>query len=303
MRLRRTMFWVNGPDFTNLEEVINSNTDAVQLDLEQHVNGPDKIRARDNLCRILKEVDFKGKEKVVRINHPDTQLGIDDLAAVLPCMPDAVRIPKTERVETVLKVDRIITDFEKKNGLPHNTIEILLLLETPIGINNGYRLDTCCDRVTGVGLGAGDLTTCMHVRRSMRMGNMQLVYAKQKMVLDAKAAGIGVADTVVGCSKDFGPEAVMEFVRADTELDKEMGFTGRSVGMLEHVDMINEILSPSAQEIEDAEAVVKAYERQQAEGREDVYLNGKWVDPDVYLSSKYIAEIGAAIRKKKSYKG
>lgn len=298
MRVRRTLFWVNGPDFANLDAVLKTNTDAIQFDLEQHCPGPDKLRARENLCRILKERDLGTKEKIVRINHPDTQLGIDDLNAILPCRPDAIRIPKAEHVETVLKVDRIITEFERENGLPQNTIEILILLETPLGIMNGYELDSCCPRVTGVGLGAGDLTTVMHVKRSTRKGNIQLVYAKQKMILDAKAAGIGVADTVVGTNDPAEQEKIREFVREDTELDKEMGFTGRSVGTLDHVDMINDIFAPKEEEVEKARIIAQAYEAAMAAGEKDAYLDGKWIDPDEYTSSRYVLDLADAISKK-----
>ena len=298
MRVRRTLFWVNGPDFANLDDVLKTNTDAIQFDLEQHCPGPDKLRARENLCRILKERDLGTKEKIVRINHPDTQMGIDDLDAILPCMPDTIRIPKAEHVETILKVDKIITEFEKKNKLPRNTIEILILLETPLGIMNGYALDSCCQRVTGVGLGAGDLTTAMHVKRSTRKGNIQLVYAKQKMVLDAKAAGIGVTDTVVGTNDPAELARIKDFVREDTEVDKEMGFTGRSVGTLDHVDMINDIVAPSFQEVEIARTIVTAYEKSKEAREADAYLNGKWIDPDDYVSSKYILELAEAISRK-----
>jgi len=297
-RARRTQFWCNGPEYKNLKEILASNADVVQLDLEQHVPAPNKQEARDNLANILKTVDFGGKEKAVRINDPNTEEGIKDLEQILPCHPDSIRIPKVENVETVKLVDEILTKFEKEHNIPLGTFEIGIGLETPIGLMRGYEIFTASKRVTTSNLGAGDLTTSMHIKRCLRPGNTQLLYAKQKLVMDALAAGIDVADTNVTTNNPAEKEAFLQFVKSDTELDKEMGFTGRSVGMIEHIDIINDIYTPSDEEVKKAYHLVEVADSYYNKGEKHAYLDGKWIDPDVYNTAKWTIETIEAIRRK-----
>ena len=138
--------------------------------------------------------------------------------------------------------------------------------------------------MTGLTLGAVDLTTALGVKRDLTEKSLQLVYAKQKLVMDARAAGVDAFDTAVFCPEGENPD-VEAFVRTDTEDDKKLGFAGRGLTNLRHVPIINAVYSDSAKEIDFARRVVAAYENAPEEEKAHLYVDGKYVDVPVYQAA------------------
>lgn len=293
MRLRRSLVWVSGYDLDKLRKAIDSNVDAIVLDLEDGVTVNQKPEARACAYKALKEWDFKGKERVVRVNALDTEFFKEDLEQVLPAIPDAIRLPKCESVEYVLEMDRQLTELEKKYQVPEGSIELILMVETAKGIMKCYEMASCCKRVTAMGVGMEDLTASMGVARNYELGSQDLLYARQKLVLEAKAAGVQALDSGVLFSGD--PEYMIQ----DTLKDKRDGFEGRSLSDLSHVDLINQCFSPSEEEAEWAEKIIAAYKNAVEEGRSEVEIDGKFVDPPVVAKAETIKARMALIEGKK----
>lgn len=292
MKLRRSLVWVSGYDLDKLKKAIDSNVDAIVLDLEDGVTVNQKPEARACAYKALKEWDFKGKERVVRVNGLDTEFFKDDLEQVLPAIPDAVRLPKCESVEYVLQMDRHLTELERKYGVPEGSIELILMIETAKGIMKCYEMASCCKRVTAMGVGMEDLTASMGVARNYELGSQDLLYARQKLVLEAKAAGVQALDSGVLFSGD--PDYMVQ----DTLKDKRDGFDGRSLSDLSHVDIINQCFSPTKEEAEWAGRVIAAYKKAVEEGCSNVEIDGKFIDPPVVAKAEKIMERLAQIEKK-----
>lgn len=291
MRVRRSLVWVNGYDMDKLRAAIDSECDTIVLDLEDGVTVPQKAEARKKTFDALKNWDFKGKERAVRVNGMDTPFFKDDLE-VLEALPDAVRLPKCETVEYVLAMDKILGGLEKKHGLPENSIEIILMIETPLGIMNCYDLARCCKRVTAMGVGMEDLTASMQVTRNYELRSQDLLYARQKMILSCKAAGVQAIDSGVLFNGD------LDFYYQDCLNDKRDGFEGRSVGDLNHIPLVNKAFSPSEKEIDWAERIIKAYNEATEKGQSDVYVDGKYVDPPVVAKATLIMDRKRRIEEK-----
>lgn len=292
MKLRRSLVWVSGYDLDKLKKAIDSNVDAIVLDLEDGVTVNQKPEARACAYKALKEWDFKGKERVVRVNGLDTEFFKDDLEQVLPAIPDAVRLPKCESVEYVLQMDRHLTELERKYGVPEGSIELILMIETAKGIMKCYEMASCCKRVTAMGVGMEDLTASMGVARNYQLGSQDLLYARQKLVLEAKAAGVQALDSGVLFSGD--PDYMVQ----DTLKDKRDGFDGRSLSDLSHADIINQCFSPTKEEAEWAGHVIAAYQKAVEEGRSNVEIDGKFIDPPVVAKAETIMERLAQIAGK-----
>ena len=301
MKVRRTLVFANGYDFDKIRAVIDSDADAITLELEDLCPEPRKDEARDGAVKVLREWDFKGTDKIVRINSPETERGRRDLEAILPAHPDAIRLPKCETVEYVKSVDKYLTDFEKANGLPINSIELILVIESPLGIINCYEMASCAKRITGVGLGAYDLCCEMGIDRDLTAGSVQLLYAKQKMVMDAKAAGVDVFDTTVVCVPGEA-DKMNDFIRADTEAIRMMGFTGRSISMLPHVEIVNKVFEPTPEQITHASNVVSGWNEAMARGEKEVYIDGKFIDPPIVGRAQRTLDLYQAIEHKRSLK-
>ena len=215
-KVRRSLAWVIGGDDQKLQEALASEADVITFELEDLCPAGAKEKARAWVVETLRHTDFGSKEVAVRINSFDSPWGRRDLEAVLPCLPDIIRLPKCENPRDVLDVDAIITQYELTHDKPRNTVELFLMIETPLGVRNAYELASCSSRVTGLTLGAVDLTTALGVKRDLTEKSLQLVYAKQKLVMDARAAGVDAFDTAVFCPEGENPD-VEAFVRTDTE--------------------------------------------------------------------------------------
>ena len=116
LKLRRSLLWVPSNKWDRILEGINSNADCIVLDLEDLVPIKEKVIARDMACKALKELNFRGKERIVRINPINTTLGQEDIAAITKCKPDAIRLPKCESTEYILQLDNAYK-YKKKNIL------------------------------------------------------------------------------------------------------------------------------------------------------------------------------------------
>lgn len=285
MRLRRTIYWANGLALDNLKKAIASDVDAICMDLEDGILPMNKKACREATAEVLRTWDFRGKERLVRVNKFGTEYLEEDLAVILPAKPDALRIPKAEKVEDLLAMDARLEKFEKENGMEKNAIEMVLMIETALGMYRCYELASCCERITAVGIGMEDFTTSMGLEeRRYIPGNPDLTYARQKMVLDCLAAGVQPIDSGVLFNGN------VEYMREDTQIDKYQGFVGRSVGDLAQVDIINEVFAPSQKNVDWAARVLSGWENAMATGNGDLYVDGKFVDPPVVEKATAIME-------------
>ncbi len=64
-RLQRSELAVPGSSPKMFEKALNSDADYIFLDLEDAVSPNDKITARENVIQALKELDWKGKGKIL----------------------------------------------------------------------------------------------------------------------------------------------------------------------------------------------------------------------------------------------
>lgn len=288
MRVRRSLAFCQAINPDGVKRLIEGNVDCIVLDLEDGVVVTRKAENREKTLDILLNWDFHKKEKVVRINGPDTPFYKEDMDQVIrPGLPDAVRLPKCETAEYVLGVSEDLAKIEKDAGLAPNSIELILMIETPLGIMNTYQLCTCCERVTTVGIGMEDLTASVGILRRYELNCLDLLYARQKMILEAKSAGVQAIDSGILF------HASEDWIYQDSLNDRNMGFTGRSCSARypDLVDAVNKAFSPSEDEIEWAHKVVDAYEKAKAIGNSDVYVDGKFVDPPVVGKAQNVIDL------------
>lgn len=289
MKLRRTLLWVNGNDEEKFNKAVLSDADVLVFDLEDGIPAPQKAQARTMVAKFLRR-DVRGKERAVRINHLDTAEAALDLAAILPAVPDAIRLPKCETVEYVLRLDGILADFERANNLPQNRIEIILMIETALGALNCEKLATCCKRVTAMGIGMEDMTASLGLKRYYELNSHDLLYVRQKIVLAACAAGVQPLDA---CALFLGN---VDYITKDTETIKRDGFVGRSVYDLQQVDAINAVFTPTLEEIDWSRRVLDTYDAAKDSGISEIRVDGMYIDPPVIAKAQRILEQEKAIR-------
>lgn len=280
MRIRRSIAWCCGSDFNRARQHLSGPTDAICLDLEDTAPPKMKPTARLGALEMLRNWDFRGKERILRINGVGTEDYEKDMREVVtPGLPDAIRLPKTERAEDVLRLDRELSEIEYAAGLAKDSIEVLAMIESPLGVINAYEIASCCKRVTALSIGMEDLTAEMGVPRSYDLTTPDLLYARQHVVLAAKAAGIQAIDSGFNKSQDF------TFNRPYNEASRQMGFDGRSVADPEQAEVANEIYRPTAEELDWARRAKAQYEENAARGEDGGRVDGRHLCAAAYAKA------------------
>ena len=280
--MRRSMLFLPG---NNPNMLINANylgADAVIFDLEDAVSPAEKDAARILVRNTMRYMDLKGCEVIVRINSVDTDYWKADIDAILPEKPDLILLPKTSVPKDALVADEYMTEVENKLGLSQGTVGLIALIETALGVENSYAIASCSERVKALFLGAEDLTADLQCIRTKE--GREIEYARARLVVAARAAGIDVYDTPFTDVNDD------EGIVVDANLAKSLGFTGKASISPRHVDIINEVFSPTKADIDYAYEVMDAIRLAKEQGKGAISLHGKMIDaPIVARAERTIA--------------
>ncbi len=292
--MRRSMLFLPG---NNPNMLINGNclgADSVIFDLEDAVSPDEKDAARILVRNTMRYMDFRGCEIIVRINSIDTPYWQKDIDAILPYTPGLILLPKTGSAADVLAADAYITAAEEKLGIKTGTVGLMPLIETALGVENAFAIASASGRIKALFLGAEDLTADLQCKRTKE--GREIEYARTRLVMAARAAGIDVYDTPFTDVNDD------EGIEIDATLAKSLGFSGKASISPRHVDVINRVFSPTLPEIDYAYEVMEAIALAKKQGKGAIALRGKMIDaPIVMRAQRTIAmaeALGLARREK-----
>lgn len=297
------MLFVPANSWRMITTAATEGGDAVILDLEDACPIAEKetgrIFARDSIP-MLKE---KGMDVFVRVNSFDTELTEEDISYVVVSGLDGVMLPKAESKEDILNLDQLLKFEEEKKGILPNTIAILPLLESPKGISAVSEIISGSQRIIGVSFGAGDYSreigagmgvTSLSPEEYFLMAS----HPRSCIALAARAAGILAID-----SPFFGLVIDIEGLIKESRKVKLIGFTGKLLVHPRHVDSVNQVFSPSKDEIDFARRVIKAYEEAKAKGLGATSLGGRMIDYGSYRRGLNLISIADKIAERERRKG
>lgn len=260
--------------------------DSIMLDLEDSVTMAEKDAARLLVHNALKTIDYGTTEMVVRINPLNTPYGKKDIEAVVKAGVHVIRMPKTETAEEVVEVEREIEKVEREIGCLGRT-QIMAAIESTLGVVNAYAIATASNkRMMGIALGAEDYCANLKTQRSPE--GMELLMARQTIVVAARAAGIDALDTVYSNLND------METFRKEVELIHQLGFDGKSIINPRQIEIINEVFTPTQKAIDKALAVIAAIKEAERKGSGVIAVNGKMVDRPVVIRAQRVIDLAMA---------
>jgi citrate lyase subunit beta/citryl-CoA lyase len=269
----RSMLFLPG---NNPNMLINGNclgADAVIFDLEDAVAPAEKTAARVLVRNTMRYMDFGSCGRIVRINSVDTPYWQKDLDLIMPCKPDLILLPKTSSAWEAQEADRYMTALEEKLGFEPNTVGLMPLIETAMGVENSFAIATAAKRVKALFLGAEDLTADLRCKRTKE--GREIEYARTRLVVAARAANIDVFDTPFTDVNDD------EGIVVDAELAKALGFSGKASISPRHVEVINRVFSPTMAEIDYAYEVIEAIRIAKEQGKGAIALRGKMIDAPI----------------------
>ncbi len=285
-RLRRTMMFLNAQKPGLIKDPYIYKPDSIMLDLEDAVAEKEKDAARFSLYHALREINYRGIECIVRINGLDSGLWKEDIRCAVSGGADGIRIPKTETAKDVKQVEKAVEEAENEFGVEPGKVLVMAALESAKGVLNALDICNASERLFGIALSGGDYTKDLQTR--ITGTGVELMGARQHMIIAARAAGVQCFDTVYTDLDD------MEGFKKDVETIHLMGFDGKSVINPRQIAPVHEIYTPTQKEIVFSQKVVKEIEEKKKLGIGVFTVDGKMIDIAFYDGAKRTIELAKA---------
>lgn len=264
------MMFLNAQKPSLMRDAFVYKPDSVIFDLEDAVAENQKDTARFSLYHTLKEVNYRGVERVVRINGLNTPYWKEDIKASVAGGCDCIRLPKCEYSKEILEVQAEIEKAEREFNRPVGSTLIMAAVESPRGIFNAVELCESTDRLMGIAIGAGDYMRTMGTKR--HDDGQEMAFARGMVLNAAKLAGIQCFDTA------YTELDKMEVFEREVKLIKQLGFDGKSIISPKQIEIVHRVFTPTEQEVSQAERVVRAIKENAETGVGVFVLNGKMID-------------------------
>jgi len=243
---------------------------GIILDLEDAVAPAKKDEARLLVRNALRQVNFYGAERMVRINK--LPRGLDDLEEIIPHNVHVVLLPKCESREQVQEVNKKIASIRKGKKLKGD-VYLMPIIESALGVIRAYEIASSAENVVAVAIGLEDYCADLGVQRTKEGFESQ--YAKSYLANACRAAGVQAIDSVFS---DFQDE---EGLRKTVLKSKSMGFEGIGCIHPNQIKPIHESFAPQEEEITKAKAIVRVFEKAKESGLGVVALGSKMIDAPV----------------------
>ncbi len=283
-RLRRSLLFVPGDEPRKIEKARGAGADAVLLDLEDGVAPEEKDRARDLVAGILREGGPDGGELVVRINAPGTPWFESDLEAVSASGARALMLPKAESPEGIAQVALRLDGLEEKQQRGERSpARLLALVESASGITRVASLGGASPRIDALCFGHVDFSRDMGLVETDASSGV-ILHARSTLAIAARASRVAAIDSVFLDLRDE------RGFREDVETGIRLGYEGKLCIHPLQVKIVNELLTPSGQQIDYARRVVEAWGQARAKGQGVFTLDGRMIDAPLVAVQERVLE-------------
>ena len=300
-RLQRSELAVPESSPKMFEKALNSNADYIFLDLEDAVSPNDKIAARSNIIKALKEINWrdKGKTISVRINSLDTHYMYRDLVEIVEQAGndiDTILLPKAGTASDVYMVDCLLTQIEENKKIKHK-IGIECLIETALGMSNIKEIAKSSGRLEALHFGVADYAASLRAR-TVVIGGLnpdypgdQWHHGLSQLVMTCRAYGLRAIDGPFGDFND--PDAyILSAKRAAA-----IGIEGKWAIHPSQIDLANKVFSPPDTEVEKAKRILQELDKAAKEGKGAAQLDGRMIDAASARMAENIVNINQLIKK------
>jgi citrate lyase subunit beta / citryl-CoA lyase len=285
VRWLRSLLFVPGSKPDWIEKAWRSNPDGVIIDLEDAVPYAEKEKVRLSVRQVLEQADPE-KYHCVRVNSIGSKMAFDDLEAVVHSNLNAVMLPKVATAAEIAEVDARLAVLEQNAGIARGSIGLPLLLETALGMRHAYDIAVSNSRVDAILMSAGpggDAQRAIGYRWSKT--GTETLFLRSKIVLDARAAGVSPLINSWYDIKDT------DGLRSDAQLNRSLGYMGMAVIHPAHVNVVNEVFTPSAAEIRFYRGLLQAFEEAVKIGNAAAVYEGDMVDYAMAATARQYIEV------------
>ncbi|GAA3129606.1 aldolase/citrate lyase family protein [Planomonospora alba] len=299
MRSRRSCLAVPGSSPRFLEKAQGLPADEVFLDLEDSVAPLAKEEARKNVVAALREGDWSGRTRVVRVNDLSTQWTYRDVIEVVEGAGeslDCLMLPKVEDAGQVSWLDTLLTQIERANGLPVGRIGLEAQIESARGLVNVDAIAAASPRLETLVFGPADFMASINMR-TLVVGEQPPGYTEgdayhyilMRILMAARAHDLQAIDGPYLAIKD------LDGYRRVAARSAALGFDGKWVLHPTQIEAANEVFSPSQEDYDRAELILDAYEYYTTvERRGAVMLGDEMIDEASRKMALVVAAKGRA---------
>jgi citrate lyase subunit beta/citryl-CoA lyase len=257
---------------------------GIILDLEDAVAPAKKAEARFLVRNALRQVNFYGAERMVRINQ--VPAGLEDLKYIVPHNVNLILIPKCESASQVKDVEKEVLRLQKESG-QKGPVYYMPIIESALGIENAFSIATASKNVVSLAIGLEDYTADIGVPRTKE--GSESLYARMRIVNACKAARIQPIDSV------FSDVGDMDGLAKNVQTSKALGFEGMGCIHPRQIEVIHRYYAPLKEEIEKAKKIVLAFMDATKRGLGVVSLGTKMIDPPVVKRAQKAIDLAISL--------
>jgi citrate lyase subunit beta/citryl-CoA lyase len=297
-RSRRTVHVVPGSSERFLAKIAELDADQVVLDLEDAVAPGEKERARALVVTSLRELELPGKTLSVRVNATDSAHCHRDIVAVVEGAGEqlaTIVLPKARTAADIAFADMLLGQVELGAGLAPGSIGIDAQIEDASGVVHCEAIAAASPRMEALHFGPGDFSAAVGIPTTTIGGvpdgypGDHLNHVYWRIVLAARTAGIQAIDGPYGDLRDA------DGLRERARLVRALGLDGKWTIHPSQIPVVNEIFTPTDDELERAEALLAAYaQAAEGEGRGAALFGGEMVDEASRKMAERIVRSGRA---------
>ena len=269
IKVRRSFIFTPGLNPEMFPKALASGADMVCIELEDGIAIKDKDEARKNTINALKTLEVKNDvELVVRVNCQRTKPGLLDLEAFISSKlkVKALMLPKVKTPDEITFIDDLLTDCNLDTDLH-------VIMETNEALENIYDIAHASKRIVALYFGGVDMAAELRVPNSYE----NLIYARSKLVHAGASVGIDVIDVPYLDLED------MDGMKKEAELVRNLGFTGKGSIHPKQINILNEVFTPSKEEIIKAKRIIDQFN---ASDTGLVVIDGKLIEKPVLREMK-----------------
>jgi len=269
IKVRRSFIFTPGLNPEMFPKALASGADMVCIELEDGIAIKDKDEARKNTINALKNLKINNDvELVVRVNCQRTKPGLLDLEAFISSKLNvkALMLPKVKTPDEITFIDDLLTDCNMDTDLH-------VIMETNEALENIYDIAHASKRINALYFGGVDMAAELRVPNSYE----NLIYARSKLVHAGASVGIDVIDVPYLNLED------MDGMKKEAELVRNLGFTGKGSIHPKQINILNEVFTPSKEEIIKAKRIIDQFN---ASNTGLVVIDGKLIEKPVLREMK-----------------
>ena len=279
-RPRRSFIFTPGLKPEMFPKALVSGADMVCIELEDGIAPKDKEEARAKALKLFEVPQADdGVERILRINSMRERFGIEDVLAILATdtPPPSLMMPKVRSPDEIVMLDQLLTERGHKTRLH-------VIIETNVGLEAAYEIANCSSRIEAMFFGGVDMAAELRCENNWQ----QLIYARSRVVHAAASAGLDVIDVPYLNLQD------LDGMCDEAQKAKSLGFAGKGSVHPKQIGALNDIFTPSNDDIARARRIIKTFEEADT-GL--VVIDGKLIEKPVMREMYRIVAIANKLGK------